>query len=154
MLQSGMRRFAFTEEVSHSLMNEEIEVVSPSGVHEEIKECHERINDKRRHDSFVQCAQCVRCNWISSEPFMACSCKDPLVVCVPSMNITKRMSKVKNGCARCGYKGSCVRFSAGHYDVLVGGALCFCSRICRKIWFADRGGMIAAKKRVRAWSLA
>ena len=154
MLQSGMRRLALTGEVSYSLVDKEIEVVSSSDVHEQIKEGHEMINDKRTHDSFVQYAQCVRCKWVCSEPFIACSCNDPVVIYVPFMNITKRASKVKNGCARCSYRGSCVHFSAGRYDVLVGGALCFCSRICRKIWFAERGGMIAAKKRVRAWSLA
>ena len=154
MLRSDVRRLAFTEEVSHSLMDEEMEVVSSSGVHEDIKESHEGINDKRTQDSFVQCAQCVRCKWVCNEPFIACSCNYPLVIRVPFTNITNRVPNVKNGCARCGHRGSCVHFSAGRYDVLVGGALCFCSRTCRKTWFAERGGMIVAKKRVRAWSLA
>jgi len=141
------------EEVSHNLVNEDIEVVSLTGVHEDIKEDHKAINDKRTQHSFVQCACCVRCKWVCSEPFIACSCNDPLVIRVPFTNITTRVLKVKNGCARCDYRGSCVHFSTGNYDVLVGGALCFCSRTCRKIWFAQQGGMIVTKRRVRAWSL-
>ena len=188
--ESGVRRLAFTDEVSQSMADEKsevaqslteeeievvslsssdeeidevshsvvgkrmIEVVSPSLVHNEIEEGHERINNKRPQDSFVQCACCVRCKWVCSEPFVACLCNDPLVILVPSTDITKRVPKVKNGCVRCDYRGSCVHFSTGRYDVLVGGALCFCSRTCRRIWFAEQGGMIIAKKRVRAWSLA
>ena len=143
------------EEGSHSLVGEQmIELVLPSPAHNEIEEGHERINKNRTHDSIVQCACCVRCKWVCSEPFLACLCIDPLVIRAPSSNITKRVPKVKNGCAQCDYRGSCVHFSTGRYDVLVGGALCFCSRTCRRIWFAEQGGMIIAKKRVRAWSLA
>ena len=188
--ESGVRRLAFTDEVSQSMADEKsevaqslteeeievvslsssdeeidevshsvvgkrmIEVVSPSLVHNEIEEGHKCFNNKRTQVSFVQCACCVRCKWVCSEPFIACSCNDPLVILVPSTDITKRVPKVKNGCVRCDYRGSCVHFSTGRYDVLVGGALCFCSRTCRRIWFAEQGGMIIAKKRVRAWSLA
>ena len=78
------------EEVSHSLVGRRmIEVVSPSLVHNEIEECHERIDNKRPQDSFVQCACCVRCKWVCSEPFIACSCNDPLVILVPSTDSTK-----------------------------------------------------------------